>query len=188
MIARIETVLDRLARIFAWAGGLILVAIAVLTVLSISGRALIPFGLSPIRGDFELVEAGTAIAVFWFLPWCQLRRGHVTVDIFTSRLPLRFQAILGLVGDALMTLASGVILWRLWLGLGEKFPYGSEAFRAALGFGAPPFFPETTYELAMPVWIPFALATLGAILFFAVSLFTMVRAGLWVARGAEAVP
>jgi TRAP-type C4-dicarboxylate transport system permease small subunit len=184
-MARTGTVLEALARALAWCGGIILVGIAVLTVVSITGRALVPFGGSPIRGDFELVENGCAIAIFAFLPWCQLRRGHVTVDVLVSQFSARLQAVFGMIGDVLITLASGVILWRIWLGLGEKFPYGSDALRDTLGFGFKPFFVETTYELELPIWIPYAAATFGAAVFFAVSLYTVWRSLNWVLDGAE---
>ncbi|MEO1153573.1 MAG: TRAP transporter small permease [Pseudomonadota bacterium] len=183
--ARVGAVLEGVARILAWCGGIILVAIAVLTVASITGRALIVIGLSPIRGDFELVEAGCAIAIFCFLPWCQLRRGHVTVDVLVARFPLRVQAALGLIGDTLIALAAGVILWRIWLGLGEKFPYGSDGLREAVGFGMRPFFVETTYELELPIWIPYAAATAGAAVFFIVALYTIWRSLNWTLQGAE---
>jgi len=136
---RVGKVLEKLSRWLAYGGGAVLVALALMTVASIIGRALLPLGLRPIKGDFELVEAGCAMAIFAFLPWCQLKRGHVTVDIFIQSLPLRAQAFLGFVGDLLLALAAYVILWRLWLGFGEKFPYGGEAFRNVLGMGSKPF-------------------------------------------------
>jgi len=177
--------LDGVARWLAYFGGVVLVGIALVTVISVIGRALIWAGLGPIKGDFEIVEMGCAIAVFLFLPLCQLRRGHVSVDIFISRLPLRVQAFLGFVGDAALTLASGVILWRFWLGFGEKFPYGSETFRSLLGMGAKPFFAETSYELELPVWIPFGLALIGAFFFFVICVYTMWRSLNWVLAGQE---
>ena len=89
---RIGLRLERTDRRLAYFGGFILAIIAVVTVASIIGRALLPFGLGPIKGDFEIVEIGCAIAVFSFLPLAQLRRGHVTVDIFVSALPARARA------------------------------------------------------------------------------------------------
>lgn len=182
---RVGKVLEKLSRWLAYAGGSVLVAIALVTVVSIIGRALIPFGLKPIKGDFELVEMGCAMAIFAFLPWAQFRRGHVTVDIFIQNLPKRVQAFLGFVGDAALALAAYVILWRLWLGFGEKFPYGSDALRAALGFGSRPFFVETSYELELPVWIPYAVSLVGAALFFVVALYSVWRALNWVIEGQE---
>ncbi|TCP58745.1 TRAP-type C4-dicarboxylate transport system permease small subunit [Rhodovulum bhavnagarense] len=170
----------------ALAGGAILIAIALLTVASVSGRA-VP-GLTPVAGDFELVEAGIAVAVFFFLPWCQLRRGHVSVDILAIRLGRRAQAVLGFLGDLAVAVAALVILWRLWLGFGEKFPYGPQYLRDALGMGYKPFFAETTYELQLPVWIPYGLGLIGAVGFFLVALYTVWRSLNWVLVGAEGTP
>jgi TRAP-type C4-dicarboxylate transport system permease small subunit len=178
--------IERLALLLAYAGGMILSLIAVMVCVSIVGRQLdgwLFFG--PIRGDYELVEAGTAIAVFAFLPWCQLKRGHVAVDIVTQALPARLKAVTGLVGDLLLAVVAFVIAWRLWLGFGEKFPYGSDAVRQALGMGFRPFFPETTYELQIPVWIPYGLSWLGAAAFFLTALYTVWRSANWVLDGQE---
>jgi len=67
-------------------GGVIALAVAVVVALSVLSRWLFS---SPIPGDFELAQIGTASAVFAFLPYCQLVRGNIVVDTFTSRLPKR---------------------------------------------------------------------------------------------------
>ena len=74
-----------LAKAAAIGGGLALVAVTAVTVVSIVGRILIPVGLRPIPGDFEIVQAGVLFAVFCFLPWCHLERGHAIVAIVTDR-------------------------------------------------------------------------------------------------------
>jgi len=182
-------VVERIARVMACAGGFILTILAVMVCASVLGRALdgIAF-FGPIAGDYELVEAGTAIAVFAFLPWCQLKRGHVAVDIVVQRFSPRLTAISGLVGDGLLAVAAFVIAWRLFLGFGEKFPHGGGALRAVLGIGPRPLFPETTYELEIPVWIPYGLAWIGAVLFFLTALYTVWRSYNWVASGRERRP
>lgn len=73
--------LSWLSRQFALAGGLIMLALATMTVVSIIGRSTI--GVA-VEGDYELVELGLAAAVFLFLPECYLRQGHVVVDLFTA--------------------------------------------------------------------------------------------------------
>ena len=40
---------------------------------------------TPIPGDFELAQIGTAVAVFAFLPYCQVVRGNIVVDTFTAQ-------------------------------------------------------------------------------------------------------
>ncbi|MEO0913140.1 MAG: TRAP transporter small permease [Pseudomonadota bacterium] len=148
--------LRAVCRVWAIFGGCLLVAVALVTVASIIGRAGIPLGLGPVPGDFELVEAGAAVAVFCFLPWCQLHRGHVTVDILVDRFPPRLKAALTALGDVTLLLVSVVIAWRLWLGLGEKIAYQ-----------------ETTFILQMPVWYGFALGMPGAALFALAALYSL---------------
>lgn len=184
--ARTGRILSKICRLFAYVGGVVLILAALVTVASVIGRFFLFAGLQPVRGDFELVELSCAIAIFAFLPWCQLNRGHVTVDVLINRFPKRVQAVFGLLGDFAIAVVSGLIFWRIYLGFGEKFPYGSDPFRDLLGLGSKPYYPETTYELELPVWIPYGLATLGAALFFVVSIYTVWRALNWVLDGQEA--
>ena len=96
-----------LARVAAIIGGLVLIWLVVLTTLSIIGRTLnkmmhsdlaetilgslaqrvIDLGVGEINGNYELLEAGVAFAIFSFFPICQLYNNHATVDVFTSALP-----------------------------------------------------------------------------------------------------
>jgi len=185
---RVGIFLGHLSKVLAYVGGFILTAMAVLTVVSIIGRALLAFGLGPLKGDYELVANGCALAVFCFLPYCQLNRGHVTVDILTSQFSARIQAFFGFLGDLLIAVAAIVITRQLWLGFGEKFPYGSDALRGALGMGYKPFFPETTYELEIPIWIPYGIALTMACVFVLVAVYCVWRSLNWVIAGQEVKP
>lgn len=182
---RAGRIVDAASRGMAIGGGILLTAMAVMTVVSIIGRSLTGYGLGPVRGDYELVAHGCALAVFSFLPFCHLHRGHVTVDILTTQFPLRVQAIFGFVGDLLITIAAMVIFKQLWHGFSEKFPFGGDRLREVLGMGYKPFFPETTYELEIPVWMPYGVALIGAGLFVIVGLFTVWRSLNWVLDGQE---
>jgi TRAP-type C4-dicarboxylate transport system permease small subunit len=92
----------------AWAllGGLLLLAIALMTSYSAAAGWL--FG-KPLPGDVELVEMFTAISVFMMLPYCQLTGANVTADIFTAHAGKRTVAVLELVA-ALVALASLALL------------------------------------------------------------------------------
>ena len=180
---RIGRWVEGVARALAYAGGAILVGLALMTMASIIGRWINAYGIRSIQGDYELVEAGCAIAVFAFLPWCQLRLGHVTVDLFTNPLPPRLRAFTAWIGDVLITIVAFVIMWRLYLGFGEKWPYFSDGWRDRLSMGYKPFFAETTYELEIPIWMPFAASLVGAALFFVVSAYTIWRGWNQMARG-----
>lgn len=158
MEAFIDRLVWRVARVMAILGGLVLVVLTLTTVASVVGRNLNFIGLGPIPGDFELVEAGAAFAVFTFLPWCQLNRGHVTVDLFLARLGRRRNAAVDVIGNLLMTVAATTIAWRLALGLIDKQRYG-----------------ETSFILQFPLWWSYAASLTGAIVFAAVSAWTVWR-------------
>ena len=152
--------LEQLAKGLAIIGGIVLVALVALSVVSITGRRFVflDIGLGPVPGDFEIIEAGCAFAVFSFLPWCQIQRGHVTVDILARLMSKRLQAGLDLFGNIVMTAAACLIAWRLALGMLDKQRYG-----------------ETTFILQFPAWWGYAASMLGAILFALVALYTVWR-------------
>ena len=163
---RIGRIISRLTTLLAISAGIVLTAMAVLTVISITGRSLIWAGLGPIPGDFELVEMGAAIAVFGFLPYCHLRRGHVTVDLFVNRLSTRVFNVLTLFGDFTIAVISVVVAWRLWLGLGEKISYG-----------------ESTMILGAPVWYAFLISFVGAAWMVVVGLHVLIRDARYIRAG-----
>lgn len=154
---RFPPAVEWLARALAILGGLALLAVTALTVASITGRAFIRQGLGPVPGDFELVEALTAFAVFAFLPWCQLRRGHATVDVFTRMLPERANRLIDLACEVLMTAVVMLIAWRLWHGLIDKQRYH-----------------ETTFILQFPLWWSYAAAFAAAAAGVVVSVWAVV--------------
>ncbi len=183
--ARLGRILKSIAKWLAYFGGFLLTAAAIMTVFSIAGRAMIWAGLGPVPGDFELVELTCAVAVFSFLPWSQINRGQVTVDILVDAFSPRVRAFLGMAGDVALTIASVVIAWRLWLGLGERLPMGSDTLRTLLMLGNKPYYTETTFILRMPVWYGYALSMVGAAFFAIVCFYTVWRSVNWTIRGHE---
>lgn len=147
-----------LARLVAVAGGVVLLVVAVITVISIAGRALIWAGLSPIRGDFELVEAGVGFAVFSFLPWAHLTRGHAIVTILTDSFSARINAILLVISDLLMLVIAGFLTWRHILGMLDKLEYG-----------------ETTLLLRFPLWWSYVIGLPGAVTFVLVAILMLAH-------------
>lgn len=142
--------------VLAFAGGVVLTAITLVTVLSITGRALIWAGLGPIPGDYELVEAGTAFAVFAFLPWCHLQRAHASVEILTMRFSATANRIIDVIVDALMLLVAAVLAWQHWLGTLDKITYA-----------------ETTFILRFPIWWAYAAGLVGAVAFVVVGVYCL---------------
>ena len=155
--ATLANVMHRLARIMALIGGIVLVLLLILVCVSVLGRGANTFGhwdtfegfwggaaaqlqkLGPVPGDFELVEAGIAFAIFAFLPLCQVSAGHATVDVFTSRMSARANQVLTAFWEVIFALVILLITWRLFLGLQSKFANG-----------------QTTFILEFPIWWAYA--------------------------------
>jgi TRAP-type C4-dicarboxylate transport system permease small subunit len=106
----IGKVLDAVSRLFAICSGLMLTAMALMSVYSIVGRA---FFDKPLMGDYELVQMMSAVAVTMALPYCQMVRGHVIVDFFTASNAPRSNAVLDTVSALLMALFALVLAWRV---------------------------------------------------------------------------
>ncbi|MBO6727921.1 MAG: TRAP transporter small permease [Rhizobiaceae bacterium] len=188
---------ERLARALAAYGGVVLIVLTALTVVSITGRAIgtfahgdtdgplqllregalwlinieidiggWTFSVGNVPGDFELVEAGVAFAIFSFLPWCQYARGHATVDIFTNFLSARTNRVIDFITELLMTVFIVVVAWRLWYGMLDKIRYN-----------------ETTFILQFPIWWAFAACMAAAAIGVFVSLFLLYERGRELATG-----
>lgn len=105
--------IDRVARGLAIFGGLFMLAAAFMVSTSVLLRWLFRSG---VQGDFEMVQIATAVAVFAFLPLCQLKRGNVFVDTFTLRTPARLNRFLDRLWDGLYAGFALLIGWRLIVG------------------------------------------------------------------------
>ncbi|MBL8672077.1 MAG: TRAP transporter small permease [Alphaproteobacteria bacterium] len=110
-----------LATAAAVCGGLLMLAAAVLVSVSVARRWLLD---SPIQGDFEIVKMATGVAVFAFLPYCQLRRGNIMVDTFTGGLSERARQALDSLWAAVYGGAMGLIAYCLWNGTADAVRSG----------------------------------------------------------------
>lgn len=153
------------ARFMAVLGGIVLSVLVLMICLSIIGRTLngllhtavasgflastaqwlIDAGVGPVNGDFELVEAGVAFAVFAFLPLCQVTTGHASVDVFTNWMPDGAQRVLNLLIDVLFAVVLVVIAMQLYDGMQSKMRSG-----------------QTTFLLQYPIWWAYAASLSGA--------------------------
>lgn len=167
-------ILDRLAqglaRLFALAGGAVLLALTLLTCVSIIGRLFVPLdiGLGPIRGIYDLTEIGMAAAIFAFLPWVQYREAHARVDLFQFAIPPKTDHLLDLLFNAGMAFVAAVGTYRLYLGMQDKLSYG-----------------ETTLIAQIPVWQGYLAGLVGASGFVIISIFCTLRALLRVTGHAD---
>lgn len=154
-------IIEKLALLVAILGGVALALIALITLVSVTGRALIPLGLKPLRGQFELVEALTVFAVCAFLPWAHLKRAHASVAIFTDQLGHQTNKIIDLLSDALLFALATLITWRHIAGLTDKMTYG-----------------ETTFLLRIPLWWAYAACLVGLIMWVIVGLWATANSAV----------
>ena len=103
---RAPQMVRRAAQGLAVFGGVIALAVSGVVVVSIVRRWLFS---APIPGDFELAQIGTAIAVFAFLPYCQIMRGNIVVDTFTAHLPRRVQRRIDAAWDLVYAAAMALV-------------------------------------------------------------------------------
>lgn len=146
--------ISALCRFFAGVGGIVLLAMMLMTVASVTLRGVIG---KPISGDYELVEMGSAIAIFCFLPWCQIAGGNVLVDFFTQKTGPRVNHLLEALGDLIYLLIAALLLWRMWHGAVEMREYG-----------------EQSMVLRLPIWISFIVIIPAMALLVASTAATML--------------
>lgn len=154
-----------IARLMAYLGGIVLSALILLICVSIAGRTinalahsdfanglapgfaewLLSTGVGPINGDFELVEAGIAFAIFSFLPLAQFTGAHAAVDIFTNFLSVRVNRVLRAGIEVLFAVFLVIIAYQLFLGTETKLRTGT-----------------TTFLLQFPLWWSYAFSLVPA--------------------------
>lgn len=143
-------VLSTLARLCAIMAGLLLIFITLMTCVSVVGRDLIG---KTIVGDFELSGAAAGAAIALFMPWCQVRRGNIVVDFFTTKASPAAQNAMERTGALLLACVMALMAWRTTVGGLNSFRTHSET--QILGF------PEwVVYAVMVP---PLALTVLIAL-------------------------
>ncbi|MDO8300300.1 TRAP transporter small permease [Lacisediminimonas sp.] len=147
--------LFQLARALALAGGMLLIAIVLMSLVSILARKLIAM---PVPGDIEMLQMGMAIAAAAMLPYCEMTGGHLRVDFFTANLPPRLRGLLDAVSHLLLALVAALIAWRTGVAAGALRTSG-----------------ETSMMLAWPVWVAWAALVPSFLLFSAAGLYNAAR-------------
>ena len=162
---QVERILTGVAAALAFLGGLVLVAMATITVYSIIGRAIPPGAplldwWVPVRGNFELVELATAIAIFSFLPYTHIKRGNVLVDFFTMRAHPRVKAALAVFANLLFSAIVLLFTWRMAIATQEILTAG---------------YTQTTMLLRIPIWYGYLPSAIFMAFLSLVALFSVWR-------------
>ena len=151
----VDRVLERLCDVCAAIGGLMLVSIASMTVVSVIGRA---FFSHPILGDVELVQLGCAVVVASFLPYAQYRRANIIVDFFTTGASDTAKRGMDAFGTLLYTLVLALVCWRV--------AAGGIAIRETQ---------ESSMLMNLPLWIPYMLMVPGLALCVVIGAYQTIQ-------------
>ena len=130
------TLLRRLATAFALAGAAAALVAAVLTMSSVSLRALTG---RPIQGDVELTQFAIALSISLCVPWCQLQGANIIVDFFTQRMRAARLRMLDGIGALLMAVMLALLAWRTGVGAVAVYDAG-----------------ETSMIRSLPMWWVYA--------------------------------
>ena len=136
MSARRRRLIEAPCEWLALAGGAVLTGIALMSAVSIVGRALFSH---PIQGDYELVQMGTAIFVACCLPLAPSRYANIIVDCVPTRAAPRAQARLDALGALVVAIVMTVVAWRTAVGTIDIMRSG-----------------QTTTILGVPTWYTYA--------------------------------
>lgn len=102
---------QRVRLVTALVTGALLLALTGITLADVTGRYLLS---RPLPGAAEITELLVMAIVFTGLPAICLDDGHITVDIFTTRLTGRAEAVQTLMSRLLVGAILALVAWELW--------------------------------------------------------------------------
>ena len=145
---------------WALAGGLLLLLITAVTSLNVGAfildRVAAAWGadIEGLPGYEDFVRLAISSVALMFFPYCQLKRGHVAVDLFVSALPAAAQRRLDRIWLVLTALAALFLGYWMILGLVESRADGVTS--SILGWPEWPFYAPGVVSLAL--WAAVAAA------------------------------
>lgn len=139
----------------AWAlvGGVILVAIVLVTAVNVSAftldrvARLLGTTVSGLPGYEDFVRLAISVAALMFFPYCQLRHGHVTVDLFARALPLSWRSALDTLWLALTAAVAAFL--SLYMAMGMVEAREDRTVSAVLGWPEWPFYAPGIVSVAL---------------------------------------
>ncbi|GMG82153.1 hypothetical protein LNKW23_13660 [Paralimibaculum aggregatum] len=151
--------LARLAEWWALGGGLLLLAIVAVTSWNAGAFLLSWLGLGTqgLPGYEDAVRLMVSAAALMFFPLCQLRRGHVAVDLFVRALPGGLRR--GLDRLWLAATAAAALFLGYWMVIGLLETRADRTASSILGWPEWPFYAPGVISLAL--WAAIAAVQCG---------------------------
>jgi TRAP-type C4-dicarboxylate transport system permease small subunit len=139
-------------RYWALVGGVILLALVAITAASAISNLVAG---KPFTGEYELAKHLVAIAIFTFLPYCQLAGANVTVDIFTEGMGIRARSAMAFISSLIACAFAILVLRQMALGFRDYWRYA-----------------EVTPTLHLPLWTAFPPILVSLLLLAVAALLT----------------
>jgi TRAP-type C4-dicarboxylate transport system permease small subunit len=98
--------------LLSYVGAAALFFMMLLTTVDVAGRYILN---KPITGVFELTEYLVLILIFSFLAITQAQGGHVSVDLFLTRLPAKLRFAVNLINHLICLALMAIIFWMGFL-------------------------------------------------------------------------
>lgn len=155
VLAQIAALIASLSRWWAMTGGVLILILSVMAAASAASNLF--FG-RPFSADHELVKHVTAIAIFMFLPYCQISGANITLDFFTDGLSERAKQAMSAF-SSLFALAFAVLLFVQML----------QGFQSYIRFQ------EVTPVLRLPLWTAFPPILISLALLAAASFINLAE-------------
>ena len=139
--------LPRLARLFAWLGAAVLVAIMLLTFADVVGRT---FFSRALVGTVETITLLMGVLVFFGLGWTEVANRHIRVDTFVDLAPSAIKRVITVITSLLSLFVATALMWRLLVQTLDQILAG-----------------ETTQIWSIPFWPTAVAMSVGMTLFVA---------------------
>ena len=155
---------EKIVSVWAIAGGVLLLTIMAVTSLNVTAfgldRIARLFGstVSGLPGYEDYVSLAISCAALMFLPYCQLRRGHVAVDLFVNLLKPAVRRVLDRLW--LAAICALALFLAYWMALGMLETRADNVLSPVLGWRQWPFYVPGVISLLL--WAMVAAAQVFA--------------------------
>jgi len=114
----LEKVLTPVIPVIGGIGSILILVAMLLTVADVIGRRFLNH---PVPGSYEISSMILVIVVFSTVTYCQLLKGHVSIDILVSRLDQKKQDIINIFVYIIFLVVIAILTWRLYIFAVETF-------------------------------------------------------------------
>lgn len=158
-----EGLLERLARLFVWIAGGLILACAVLVTLDVFARQ---FFNDNFFESFEITIYTYAVTVAFSFAFALTSKTHIRIDVIYGRLPDLYRALLDIAAVGMLSALAIVLSYYAWSTTLQSFSFPGPGRLGAV----------SASDLSVPLVIPQALWSLGLSWFALICVVYLVRA------------